>query len=55
MLGCLLVYSALFGTGSFIYGRTAQGPVWLAAFVVSTAGLAWLLPRMWRSSGVTGP
>ena len=55
VLGCLLVYSALFGTGSFIYGRTAQGLVWLAAFVVSTAGLAWLLPRMWRSSGVTGP
>src|SRR5690606_18715678 len=39
VLGCLLVYSALFGTGSFLYGRTAQGLVWLVAFVVSLLGL----------------
>ncbi|HEX7123288.1 MAG TPA: sodium:solute symporter family protein [Gemmatimonadaceae bacterium] len=49
VLGCLLVYSALFGTGSFLYGRTAQGFVWLVAFVVSVAGLARLLPRMFGS------
>jgi Na+/proline symporter len=50
MLGCLLVYSALFGTGSFLYGRTTAGWVWTVAFVLSALGLARLLPRIWRSS-----
>jgi Na+/proline symporter len=49
VLGCLLVYSALFGTGSYIYGNTAQGTVWLFAFVFSGLGLVRLLPRIWRS------
>jgi Na+/proline symporter len=43
--GCLGVYSALFGTGSFIYGKTAQGLVWLVALVVSVIGLASVLRR----------
>jgi hypothetical protein len=51
MLGCLLVYSALFGTGCFLYGKTAQGVVWLAVFVVSAVGLAWLLPKIFRGTG----
>jgi Na+/proline symporter len=51
MLGCLFVYSALFGTGSFLYGRTAQGMVWLVAFAIATIGLSRLLPRIWRGSG----
>ncbi|MEO6444528.1 MAG: sodium:solute symporter family protein [Gemmatimonadaceae bacterium] len=50
VLGCAFVYAALFGTGSFLYGKTAQGLVWLAIFVVSTIGLARILPRIWRSS-----
>lgn len=50
VLGCAFVYSALFGAGSFLYGNTAQGMVFLAVFVVSTAGLVRLLPRIWRSS-----
>jgi Na+/proline symporter len=49
VLGVLLVYSALFGTGSYIYGNTAQGTVWLFAFVFSAIGLARLLPQMWKS------
>jgi Na+/proline symporter len=49
VLGVLLVYSALFGTGSYIYGNTAQGKVWLFAFVFSAIGLARLLPQMWKS------
>jgi Na+/proline symporter len=52
VLGCLLVYSALFGTGSFIYGKTAQGLVWVAVFVVSVIGLARLLPRMWGKEAI---
>ncbi len=46
VLGCALVYAALFGTGSFLYGRIAQGTVCLAVFIASAAGLVWLLPRM---------
>ncbi len=50
VLGCAFVYAGLFGTGSFLYGRTAQGLVWLAVFVVSGLGLLRLVPRLW--SGV---
>ena len=50
ILGCAFVYAALFGAGSFLYGNTAQGMVWLAVFVVSTIGLVRILPRIWRSS-----
>ena len=39
VLGCVFVYSALFGTGSFLYGNTGLGAVWLAIFVVSGLGL----------------
>lgn len=44
-LGCAFIYSALFGTGSFLYGHTAQGALWLAVFVASGFGLLRLLPR----------
>jgi Na+/proline symporter len=47
VLGCTFIYAALFGTGSFIYGKTAQGLVWLVLFVVSGFGLLRLLPRLW--------
>jgi len=47
VMGCAFIYAALFGTGSFIYGRTPQGLMWLAVFVVSGIGLLRLVPRMW--------
>jgi len=47
-LGCLVVYAALFGTGSFLYGRTAQGLVFTAVFVLAGVGLIRLIPAMWR-------
>jgi len=50
MVGCLFVYSALFGTGSFLYGRTSQGVMWLVAFILSGATLLRLVPRMWSTS-----
>ncbi|HJQ21890.1 MAG TPA: sodium:solute symporter family protein [Gemmatimonadaceae bacterium] len=50
VLGCTFVYAALFGSGSFLYGRTTQTLVWLALFVVSGIGLARVLPSMWRGS-----
>ncbi len=47
VLGCVFVYSALFGAGSFLYGRTPQALTWLALFVGSGLGLVRLLPRLW--------
>jgi Na+/proline symporter len=51
MLGCAFVYAALFGVGSALYGRTAQGLVWGVVFVVSGAGLWRILRRYWASRG----
>ncbi|HEX6047959.1 MAG TPA: Na+:solute symporter, partial [Gemmatimonadaceae bacterium] len=39
VLGCFAVYAALFGAGSFLYGRTAQAVAWTVVFVVAAAGL----------------
>lgn len=50
VLGIAFVYSALFGTGSFLYGRTSQALVWSVVFVVSGVGLVRLVPKMWGSS-----
>jgi hypothetical protein len=52
--GCSFVYAALFGTGSFLYGRTTQGVMWLVLFVVAGISLLRLMPRMWRDSSDTG-
>ena len=45
--GCLFVYSALFGTGSLLYGRMPQFYAWLAMFVASGVG-------MWRVLHTSG-
>jgi hypothetical protein len=50
VLGCTFVYSALFGTGSFLYGRTSQGLMWLAVFVVTGVALLRLLSRLWKGA-----
>jgi SSS family solute:Na+ symporter len=47
VLGCTFVYAALFGTGSFLYGRNAQALVWLALFLASGYGLLRVM-RGWR-------
>jgi hypothetical protein len=49
-LGCAFVYSALFGAGSFLYGKSAQGLFWSAIFVVSLFGLSRVLPRIWSTT-----
>ena len=51
VLGCVLVYAALFGVGSALYGRWPQAAVWGVAGLVSAIGLARLLPRLWRTTG----
>ena len=48
VLGCLIVYAALFGAGSFLYGRTAQGMVWTVAFTIAAVGLIRLVRGLWR-------
>ena len=50
VLGCVAVYSALFGMGSFLYGRTGPAMMWLVAFLASAIGLARLLPKLWGSN-----
>jgi solute:Na+ symporter, SSS family len=50
VLGCTFVYAALFGAGSFLYGRMAQGSVWLLILLVSGIGLMRLLPQLWRTT-----
>jgi len=50
VLGCLFVYAALFGAGSFLYGRTGLGLAWLVVFLSAGAGLLYLVPRLWTRS-----
>ena len=50
VLGWVFIYAALFGSGSFLYGRWAQGTVWLVLFVASGAVLVRLLPRLWAGA-----
>jgi SSS family solute:Na+ symporter len=51
VLGCTFVYAALFGAGSFLYGRATQGTVWAVLLVASGVGLLRMLPSMWRGAG----
>jgi Na+/proline symporter len=52
VMGCCFVYAALFGAGSFLYGRTAQGTMWSVLFVVSGIGLLRLFPKLWSRAPV---
>jgi Na+/proline symporter len=45
VLGCFVVYAALFGAGSFLYGRTAQGVAWSVVLIVAGGGLIRQLRR----------
>jgi len=46
--GCFFVYAGLFGTGSFIYGHTTAGFLWLGVFVLAGISLLVLIPRLWK-------
>jgi Na+/proline symporter len=52
VLGCVFVYAALFGAGSFLFGKTGPGLLWAAAFGASGLGLLRLLPRLWAGAKV---
>ncbi len=49
--GVMFVYAGLFGTGSFIYGRTIPAVMWLVAFVVSGFVLLHVVRRAWAAEG----
>jgi SSS family solute:Na+ symporter len=51
VLGCLFIYSALFGVGSALYGRLPQAAMWAVCFVVSGVGLLRIVRRMWAAQG----
>ena len=53
VLGCSCVYALLFGAGSFLYGRTTQGVVWLVIFLASGVALTRILPRLWKGADAT--
>ena len=45
VLGCVFVYAALFGTGSYIYGHLPQALTWTVVFLACGTGLTVLLRR----------
>ncbi len=45
--GVLFVYSALFGTGSLLYGRAGIATFWLVLLVVSGFALWRIVPKVW--------
>ena len=52
VLGCFMVYAALFGAGSFLYGRRAQGIAWAIVFAISATGLVRVVRTVWRTDPV---
>ena len=50
--GILMVYGALFGTGSLIYGHLGTAAFWITIFLVSAAVLLRIVPKMWSSTPV---
>jgi Na+/proline symporter len=48
--GCSFVYSALFGTGSLLYGRTPQFYAWFAVFAISGLGMWRTLRGFWPAA-----
>lgn len=51
-LGCAMVYSALFGTGSLLYGAKGQAVVLLSTCALCAAALALLIPKLWAAEKV---
>ncbi len=49
-LGCVLVYSALFGVGHWLLGHSASAVVSAVVFVISVVWLRQLWPRLWITS-----
>lgn len=48
--GCLFVYSALFGTGAYIYSRWPLAIFWTVLFVASTFSLIKIIGKIWAGA-----
>ena len=46
--GCIMIWSALFTVGNFLYGRTNYALALLVIFVVSGTVLLRIVQRLWR-------
>jgi len=46
--GWAFIYSALFGVGSFLYGRTSLATFWAVVFVGTGVALLRLMPKLWK-------
>jgi Na+/proline symporter len=51
VLGCTLVYAALFATGALLYGHRAQAALCVVAVLGAGIGLAWVVSKIWTASG----
>jgi hypothetical protein len=49
----MMVYGALFGTGSLLYGRTGIAVFWLVTCGICAVWLIRLLPDLWRDQAAT--
>ncbi len=47
-VGCIMIWSALFTVGNFLYGRTPYAVALLATFAVSAVILMKVVARLWR-------
>lgn len=52
--GCVFVYSALFGAGSFLYGKTPAGFAWSVLFLVAGFFLRRIFRRLWAPAAEQG-
>jgi SSS family solute:Na+ symporter len=46
--GCVMIWSALFTVGNFLYGRTGYGVVLSAIFLISGAIVTQVVRKLWR-------
>ena len=50
LAGCTAIWSALFATGNFLYGRTGQALVLSAIFALSAAVLTAIVRNLWQGT-----
>jgi SSS family solute:Na+ symporter len=48
MLGCAMIWSALFAVGNFLYGRTGYATALLIIFTITAACLIRIVQRLWN-------
>jgi hypothetical protein len=48
-----MVYGALFGTGSLLYGRTGPAIFWIATGTAGAYGVWRIVPRLWNPAPAT--